>query len=1377
MRRAIRLFSLILLCAAAAGAQTNTGGISGTVTDQTGAVVPDATVIVTNTGTNEVHRATTSKVGSYELQNLNPANYHVEIDATGFQKAVVSNVKVDTSSVATANFSLKPGNTVTQVEVTSRAPTLDTNNATLGVTISERMMNDLPLSNRSVLDLAATAPNVSGYVGTEDPQVTSGVPVPGFNLSLNGGRPGTSEMLADGVSNTGVGLAREVVAFSPETVQELSVQTSQYSAAFGRSGGGIINVTTKSGTNAFHGIETWYNRNPWADAAPYTTAATNRPSTNLKWNQMSFTLGGPVWIPKIYNGRDKTFFFVAVEPRYQEDTLQEDALLPTTAMRGGDFSNLDQVNGGWAPASTVAKFPQLASQAIPAQIYQQFVMTGNGQFVSAAPPSGIPSGDVYQGFGCTPGVSTSASACLGTNIIPQNMLDATSLKALKYMPLPQSYYINGNGDLVNYTLERFVHENERRYMVHIDENLTTRDRFSFRYSDVPEIGITGFGSPVNGNGATYSDSHQFMGSYTRTISPTIFNDLRLNYTFGNFSGTLGPQWDVNTGQNLNTQLGLPSLTKGGLPLIGFDTLDAFAAIGSTNSQLGLDTERQYEIADNLYISHGAMNWTMGFDGLLDKLYTVNLYGASGGSYSFRYVQTNSTGAGGTPGGDGASFASYLLGVPNAVTLADTIIPYNYGWKNYAAYVEDDWKARPNLTLNLGLRYSLQYPRAESQNFQGAFIPSLAQTTTLPQPVEVKLSSRGNPPLMINGQPYYVSSVAVPPFAFSGTGGNSKYLYPVNYADFEPRFGFAYQPHFFGMKNLVLRGGYGISHLPLTGQNRQPDPNFAAPSVPFNATSGQTNASYIMRLCCNPPNDPFVPPSQIVNIPSNGLEYQEGINIPGFVISPNHKTPQIQDWNLSFQRQFGANSMLEVAYVGEKGTYLYLPDINDNTYNPNFVQTLQLNGYNPVSTTVVDPLGRTGPPKCKPAAGGGAPVCVPGAALNIPVGTLNTPYVGFGTLETLYDAAGNSIRHAAYVSFTHRATKGLTLMANYTWGKSIDNSSTSSPDKNVLTSSNLPGGQITYGGTAAGDRAVSTFDIEHDFSVDGIYDLPFGRGRKFFTSMPKPLDAALGGWTAAGVERLFTGYPAVATESFGNYLGGTTHDIRPDLVPGVPLVNPLWTRTCPYGGTCQPYLNPAAFMETPAGELGNAPRTFASVRGPWQQYLDLSVQKNFQITERVRIQLRVDALNVLNHPLFQLPFNNDGGTQASDVFGGDVTNGNLTTAQYNTWATDNGQPLTKTSQGLAMYNGILSMVNAQRAAVPKGAPSGTLGLLPANFYTVPVPQGFALMNPNSFNIATLSGYKLYQVKNNYGNPGAFGQLTQNANIAPARYIQFGIRIFF
>ena len=303
--RAMQIFALFLLCVVMASAQTNKGGISGTVMDANGAAVPGASVTITNLGTNQTQKVTTSDTGSFQVSSLDPVTYSILVEVAGFKKAILQSVKVETATTATANVVLEAGKVDESVTITADAPLINTESGATSQTITERQIQDIPLNNRSVLDLALTAPNVSGDVGSEDPGVSSDQPVPGFNLNVNGGRSGSTAILADGVNNTGVGIARAVVSFTPETVQEFTVQTSAYSAEYGNTGGGTINATTKSGTNTFNGVALWYTRNPKFNARPFTISNAPRPLNNLRSNQVSVTVGGPIFLPKFGDDRPR----------------------------------------------------------------------------------------------------------------------------------------------------------------------------------------------------------------------------------------------------------------------------------------------------------------------------------------------------------------------------------------------------------------------------------------------------------------------------------------------------------------------------------------------------------------------------------------------------------------------------------------------------------------------------------------------------------------------------------------------------------------------------------------------------------------------------------------------------------------------------------------------------------------------------------------------------------------------------------------------------------------------------------------------------------------------------------------------------------------
>ncbi|HET6976417.1 MAG TPA: TonB-dependent receptor [Pyrinomonadaceae bacterium] len=952
--RLVKAVVFTVICSVAVFGQSNKGGISGTVFDPNGAVVPGASVVITDLGTQKTVTLTTSQSGTYAGSSLDPVTYSVRVEATGFKKAIIEKVKVDTATTATVNITLETGTVGETVTISSEAAVINTESATTTQTVNERQIRELPLNNRSVLDLAVTAPNVSGDAGSEDPGVTSDQPVPGFNLNINGGRAGSTAILADGVNNTGVGIARAVVSFTPETVQEFTVQSSAYSAEFGATGGGVINATTKSGTNDFHGVGLWYHRNPKTNALPYRIGNGPRPANNLRYNQVSATVGGPVYLPRfgeggpaLYDGHNKTFFFFAYEPRWRRDFLSVTTLLPTAAERGGDFTNLVRTSSGWLPTSIAQRF-NLTSVGT-SNIFQQFNLVNN-RLVPLAQT-------------CTVNGVTTATYCqFPGNRIPASMIDPKALEVLKFMPAAGDYFIDDAGLVRNYIVQRFVQQDETRYTFRLDHRFTDNDSVNFRYTKTPAVGIRGFGSDVNGNNGIYSDAKQYLVAYNKIISPTLVNDLRLNYTRGVFSEDFSPEFSIQGGRNLATELGLGSLTSGGLPLFQIsgdgnpvNGYNAFADVGSSGSTNNFNVEERFNINDVVYWTRGSRTWKFGVDLSYARLNVIPFFGASGGRWEFRVVNTSDNRGTGVANG-GNNLASMLLGVPNVVQVRPLLLNYDYRWKSSAAFVQHDWKARPNLTLNLGLRYQLQYPRTEKNDLQGSFRPDLSQRVTLTdaqrRATATGLGVATNQPIPAT----VPTSVLLPPFAFAGRGGRSRYLTPVDYLGFEPRFGFAWSPKLFKWaedRGLVIRGGYGISHATLTGQNRLPNPDFGAftgvSTLANGSTAGGTaDPTQPVRLTGN---QPFIAGGAIdttLGTDSNGLVFLNSLGTPGFVVDAegSGKVPTSQNWNLSIQFEPWKNTLVEVAYVGNKGTHLYMPLVNINPKDINFVESLEAQTLTP-----------------------------------------------------------------------------------------------------------------------------------------------------------------------------------------------------------------------------------------------------------------------------------------------------------------------------------------------------------------------------------------------------------------------------------------------
>jgi hypothetical protein len=444
----------------------------------------------------------------------------------------------------------------------------------------------------------------------------------------------------------------------------------------------------------------------------------------------------------------------------------------------------------------------------------------------------------------------------------------------------------------------------------------------------------------------------------------------------------------------------------------------------------------------------------------------------------------------------------------------------------------------------------------------------------------------------------------------------------------------------------------------------------------------------------------------------------------------------------------------VIYNGSKGTHLFLPPININPVPFELTDSYLALGLNPL-TDVADPLGRTTPT---------------GAARVFSQGYIGAKYLGFENLVSMFDSSANSIRHAATVSVRRRHNRGLSYNVNYTFGKGLDDASDAGDIRFVNLNVRSPG-HVNYGVSRSLDRSVSLFDIKHAFSASWVWDLPVGRGRQFMSKAPGVIDSVIGGWSFSGIGRIQGGIPMVAVLRDDNRLGveGNARNIRPDLVLGVPLINPNWDRSCPTGQNCEPYFNPSAFMRPAKGTLGTAPRAFDNARAPTQHTFDMALKKDFALgpDAKRRLEFRVDFINAFNHPFFRMGRLEDSG----EIFAlpNEAT---ISNAEYDAWRNFDpaNRPLRTTPEGVVRLAQINALVTGARV-------TGTQ-TLPRNFFNVPLPNGFFSRNANSFDIGTLEGLKLYRMRQAY-TPDRWGflEVTGSRSAYTPRFIQVALKLYF
>lgn len=1296
--------------------QSNFGSIRGEVTDGTGAAIANARVRIVEVGTNLETVAVTNAAGAYSASGLRPVVYSISVEAGGFKKATRNNVKLDTAQDLGLNFVLEPGDVSESVTVTTDVPLLQTETGVVAQTIQQRVITDLPLNGRNTLELALTLPGATGSAGSEISEVFNADVVPGREISINGGRAGSTQFYADGANVTSIALARTSISFSPDTIQEFTVLQANYSAQYAQAGGAVIQQTTKSGTNEFHGTLYWFHRQKALSANPFNATRLaifdNDARTPLRRQQLGFNVGGPVWLPKkvfgpagIYDGRNRTFFFVSYEPTRQlvSDINFQFVRVPTEDELNGDFRN------------TQVYLPNGTTRPI-APFYRQFVRLPNGalgfipnpNFNPNAAPSASNPRFQFNNFPLFDNGGRTLSVNGQSYVNPVAQRIARELYPRSNIPFIQEAGNPNNG--ANYVYNRQSNFNDDRYTIRIDQQVGDNNRISGRYTVQPFAGDRVFRDPIGyGDISDTTDARQVLFTWTSNFRSNMVNELRVSYNFGRFTRDFPTALQDRDLTNEYLNIGGPG--AGNPNLIGFGAPRFFpgaAPRGDNNAgagrswdvlgfrapqDVGKNTEHTYIITDDLTWVLGNKTLKMGFQGRLLMLNQSSLgFGTlAGGRFNFSQNQTADrycsaspfggliTGCTGTAlGGD--SLASFLLGVPDGLQVQTENLsnPYYYRWKDVAGYIQNDWKVRPNLTLNLGVRYSYQSPRWEKNNLQG----------------QMNLDRlEANP---------FRSNLPAPVFEFSGVDGRSRYLVDQKFWDFEPRLSFAWTPDMGWNKSrkLVVRGGFGATHVPLFGNDREPMPNIGAqtfggyraysPVLGPNDNTAPTNQIITcgLGICNNPQipmqfgfNNPALSPDPtLFTVPANGLirpgdlagatvnqQTRQDVRYGalGFIGDPNFTTPNVYNFSLQVQYELGASNLITVGYQGSRSTHLIGPSTDVNRPDP-FTGVQPISGFN--------------------------------------------SRFGQGGIFIINPTNSSAIYHAATFEFERRLTRGLQVRFNYTFSKNIDDSSGGItfplPNNSFNNSSvdvNITRNQTPYDSRA--ERSVASFHTPHIFNLTTFYELPFGTGKRWLNG-GGVLGTVLGDWQVTALGRARSGLPTSIGLGRGNALnlglpGGSQ---RPDIIAGVPLKNPNWS---PEKANIEPYVNPLAFAWPEPGRPGNAPRNL-SLPLPWVNTMDMSVFKRIRIpnSDTKSFEFRAEFFNVFNHRVFT-----DGGTNRNLLAAGDQNNLLLTNADgtFSPIANVKNRFANLTAPGV--WNAIIakSQGTAVDAAIANLPGSGTGGL--------------------------------------------------------------------
>ena len=1162
-----------------------TGSITGVIRDRAQAVVADAKVTIINVQTNLSQEVTSAADGSFHFLALPAGNYKVTATARGFRPYTGTDITVQVNDQLHLDITLDVGTVSEHVDVSADVARVETESTQLGDVIDSKKMLALPLNGRSYLDLlglqAGVAPDGSVTIGGSSG--TGARPVSGYidnagNVSVNGQRETANAFLVNGgdVSegrNLGAGLVPNL-----DSVEEFRLITNSFDAEYGKFSGAVMNAITKSGTNGFHGDVFEFLRNDKMDAVSYFFAN----KSELRRSQFGFTAGGPFW-------KDKLFWFTDYQGTRQVQGAETGIVdLPPSAEFQGNFGpgvltgTVDGTAGGTCPA---CGWPTRLSQRL-------------GYAVT--------SGEPYWTAGCNTLTDAQAGTCVFPGgIIPQSAWSPAAVGTLKYIPQPN--LDSTAGTYSNNSQRNTVTDNKIGERVDFNNRKTGNWSFYYHFDDstvlsaLPSGGATVPGFPAQ----TPTRAQQFVISDTKTIGPTAVNEARASFF------------------RTSTHLDNPTGGQASLSSLGFVT-------GAGTLGIIPDAYPGYpEYVPQLYFN----NFTIGAPSLI-TFQPNNTYMVSDGfskvagrhtlkfGGEFRYLQVNERNLASQDGAfvfdgsvTGVDFADYLIGAPKAqagytqaaLQLLDSRTRYG------GAYAQDTWKVKPNLTLNLGLRWEVSMPWYDTQGKIQTWVPG-EQSQVFPN------SPQG--------------------LVFPGDPGVPKTLAPTRYNNFGPRLGLAYSPDFSegvlgkvfgGPGKTSIRAAYGIYYTSIEDLNlfyEVADAPFglywSSPGpVPFeepfrNRLDGGTDGEG-QRF-------PFTIP--IPGSPANKTlsfaVYEPMSYFPGY--DTHNKLAYAEHFNLSIQRELTKSTVLTLAYVGTEGHRL-ISQSEANPGNAAFCMQLTAQGYTDTST------GATG---CLPNAeqdtfslNGGPPVYGTRNELLNPNYCPAAQALCFGYGNTFTRLVANSIYNAGEVTVERKAND-VTFLAAYTFAKGLDDSSAFADLVNFEN--------------ARLSRGLSSTDVRQNFVVSYIWAIPFDRG---FRGLPRRLTQ---GWQLQGITRFSTGFPIQMNQSVGDSsLAGSPSTDMPNLVGPIHTMNP---RSTP--GTYT-YFDQSAFAATncfftgtvaspDCGTFGTANRRF--FHGPGINNTDLGMQKTIPVTESKSFEIRGEFFNVFNHAQFYNP----SGNISSSTFG-------------------------------------------------------------------------------------------------------------------------------
>lgn len=1131
----MRFVVIAMLCAGTLLSQQDPRGrIEGQVTDFTGAVVPHAKVRAVNTETGVATVAVSNDQGSYEILYLNPGFYRVEAELEGFKRWTNPSVEVRTGERLRIDVRLEVGSVTDSIEVRDETPVLESVVSNVGQVISSRQTSDLPLRGGSLAWLYTMAP------GVVLPNLPAGGPWNIDQASLarvEGGSLGSFDFNLDGVSNNAYG-GRTAIVPPQDMVQELRIETNSFDASVGHSTGGSVNITLKSGTNQLHGtLGVWLAKGPLVTrnffvnkfifdptTGPVTAEKIKANTPVDNWWRGSAAVGGPVVLPRIYDGRNRTFWMFGFQDHDRSQPVQQTVGVPTEAQRNGDFSAL----------------LRLGSQY---QIYDPFTTTPLGARVTRQPFAG--------------------------NVIPLSRVAPGAKTILKYYPLPNTA---GTADFQNnYTTTTPKDQTLRQPVVRMDHNFSEKGRLFARYSHSNFAGhFDQYVPGSNVRGRVRGRPHRGSAvDYVRTLSPSWVVDTRLGFTWFR---------EIQTFDNIPYDL-----REFGFPSSLISQLDPRAVSFPMINVNGLLTLGNNSGFRQTYYSHSLLNtwsWIKGLHsvrfGADVRIQYDNSYNYGNVSPRLNFAETYTRGPldNSPVAPNGQALASLLLGIPTG-----GYVDLNDSWAEasrfYALFVQDDWRVRKKLTLNLGLRWEFETPVTERFNRSARDFDFIT-----PNPIEARAKANyARAPI-----PEVPASAfrTVGGLTFAGLGGNPRGLRDPYYRAWMPRLGLAYQV----TTRAVVRAGYGIFFALLGADfsdSQQPGFSQRTNVIPSN----DNGITYVASI-----SNPFPEGLQKPLGPAGGLLTYLGRS-PGFFPSDG-RHPYTQRWSFNFQIEPVKRTVVELGYLGSKSVRQRV----STAFNPvprQFLSTLPVRDQ-----AVIDMLSAL---VTNPFAGISG---FEGTAFYTSKTTSRSQILRpFPHFSDLFGdlPAGAAWYHALTARFDRRFSGGLLLQANYTWSATMEAISY------LNDTDSIPA------------HVVSNLDRPHRINASGVWELPVGKGKPLLRQTRGWLEYVLGGWQTQVIWNWQSGPPL----EFGNVIYAGTYDrIR---LPSNQRSLERWFNTEGFERNSRLQL---------ASNLRTFPLRIRQARAPGIHIWDMSAFKNLRLREGVRLQLRCEAEGALNHPNFDPP---------------------------------------------------------------------------------------------------------------------------------------------